>query len=269
MNGKYAEVEVYGRRYNLIRRRSHIMLVHVKADIAAIDAGYQQLLMSHGLSNTIASRASGLSGGRAEVQIFQAGEATKAACRHYRRGGLVRHFVAESFLGLPPFSFETTRSFRELEVLSYLLSKGVPVVRPLAAVARFRLLGLVYSASLVTQYEDGSENLLDLFKHSAPNSSVSDSLAADTSGGRLAYRAGRIAGRVLAAGVYHPDLHPGNLILTADDELKALDFDKAFIMHEPSGRRYGAALVERWRRSIVKHELPSVLSEQFEAGMLG
>ncbi|MDD2941926.1 MAG: lipopolysaccharide kinase InaA family protein [bacterium] len=254
MNGKYAEVDVYGRRYCLMRRQSQVMLVHVKADVQSIEAGYRQL--------SVKQTGSALAGGRGEVKIFQAGESMRAACRNYCRGGFVRHFVSESFIGLPPFSLESTRSFRELEVLSYLLSKGVPVVRPLAAVASFRSLGLVYSASLLTQYEEESDSLFNLFRYSAPGI-----VADETSGGRLAFRAGRLAGRILTAGVYHPDLHPGNLILTANDELKALDFDKAFIMHEPSGRRYAAALAERWRRSISKYNFPQLLAEQFEAGL--
>ena len=60
--------------------------------------------------------------------------------------------------------------------------------------------------------------------------------------------------------IFHVDLHPGNVLVGPGASVHLVDFDKA---GEFSGSREDLRdkYVFRWRRAVIKHRLPEVLSE--------
>lgn len=69
--------------------------------------------------------------------------------------------------------------------------------------------------------------------------------------------------RLVAAGIHHVDLHPGNVLIDDDNQVYLIDFDKAVPQAEP-----GPGLAERyrrrWHRAVEKHGLPGFLGEGFD-----
>lgn len=60
--------------------------------------------------------------------------------------------------------------------------------------------------------------------------------------------------------IYHLDLHPGNVLLCADGEAVVIDFDKANHF-EGSEVKLRERYLRRWRRAVLKHDLPPFLTE--------
>jgi 3-deoxy-D-manno-octulosonic acid kinase len=60
--------------------------------------------------------------------------------------------------------------------------------------------------------------------------------------------------------VCHVDLHPGNVLVSKDNRVSIVDFDKAYIFAGSSSALCDFYL-RRWRRAVIKHGLSPVLSE--------
>jgi 3-deoxy-D-manno-octulosonic acid kinase len=67
--------------------------------------------------------------------------------------------------------------------------------------------------------------------------------------------------------ILHVDLHPGNVLVDADGKVFLLDFDKA---QKVAGKRNKLRdyYLCRWRRAVIKYNLPEVLSEMFALTLL-
>ena len=74
---------------------------------------------------------------------------------------------------------------------------------------------------------------------------------------------------MLDAGVYHPDLHPGNVMIDPQGQAWLIDFDKAVLFSEPELGDRCIALGMRWRRSVRKHGLSESFCESFDRGLKG
>lgn len=66
--------------------------------------------------------------------------------------------------------------------------------------------------------------------------------------------------RLILAGIYHVDLHPGNVLIGQDLTVSIIDFDKARICKDAPNRLRDRYLC-RWRRAVIKHGLPDYLAE--------
>ncbi len=67
---------------------------------------------------------------------------------------------------------------------------------------------------------------------------------------------------LIDSGLYHVDLHPGNILVTDNDEIFIIDFHKARMSNGDKQKlhnKYSA----RWKRAIKKHGLPETLNEVF------
>ena len=208
--------------------------------------------------------------GRGEVAKISAGDINVIA-RRYRRGGLVARVNTDMFLRLPPWS--SFRMFAELRVLSALSLQNVKVPRPVGAIVQPMIkLGAaaVYRGLILTEEIPKVENLLLAAvqaREPATGSADSD-LAHCFSISDICARAGREARRCLDLGVFHPDLHPGNVLFDPAGAAFLIDFDRARLAYDrPLGAEWHRRTVARWNRSIEKHSLPAACRTAFTDGL--
>ena len=64
--------------------------------------------------------------------------------------------------------------------------------------------------------------------------------------------------------ILHVDLHPGNVVIDTSDKAHLVDFDKARIYHG-SEQKLINRYISRWKRAVVKHNLPDILLEMMES----
>jgi hypothetical protein len=145
--------------------------------------------------------------GRGEIKILSVDDAL-LACRKYIHGGLLRGLTGDIYL-------TKKRAAAELEVMMYLEEKGFPVVSPYGYITG-KIGCCVKSLYLLTFFAENEGDLLGLLR-SAPRK---ERLRAIKSLARLLFEMGRL-------GVYHPDLHLQNVLVTKSGSLLFLDFDKA------------------------------------------
>jgi 3-deoxy-D-manno-octulosonic acid kinase len=150
--------------------------------------------------------------------------------RPYRRGGAVR------WLGGTFFGFRQ-RPFREFWTLLAAWRCRLPVVEPVAAIVE-RGHGPWYRGWLVT-IEVGDAQPLTRWMRANPMATAVAPLAASL-------RA------IHAAGLSHPDLNLGNLLVREGPSFLFLDFDRARLGGRPLARRRRRAALRRLRRSARK-----------------
>lgn len=152
----------------------------------------------------------------------------------YRRGGMIGRFVEKSYL----FGrLETTRMWREFQLLREMRSMGLPVPRPVAARC-VRSSPLAYSGELITEKVADSKTLAE---------TLCEAPLDDETWTRL----GKLISRFHQRNVYHADLNANNILLTSTDQIYLIDFDKSEIRSRLRSRD-AAANVRRLRRSLLK-----------------
>lgn len=195
--------------------------------------------------------------GRGEILSLQYRDEITLVARQYRRGGVVRYFIGESFFRNPRSPLFALRPLRELLILSYLRQNGVAVPEPIGARIVYSYLCLRYKAQLFTQQIQASENLMTILKRN------------DERGEAYCYQAGLSAARIFSLGVSHPDLYPGN-VLIADGGVYIIDFDKAcFFDHRTTHLHYQELMLSRWSRSITKNLLSDRFRAAYQRGLCG
>lgn len=163
--------------------------------------------------------------------------------RPYRRGGALRSLLHDRYL-------QPVRARRELEVLHRLQMEGVPVVAPIAALAKKG--GAFWRLRLCTEWLSDA--------HTVPAF-----LAAYPERRRQAVEGvGLVLRLAFAAGLRHPDLHLDNVLCRpSGDKVRAVlvDLDRARIEGPMTDRARDDMLV-RMQRHLVRHRsrLPSVPS---------
>jgi 3-deoxy-D-manno-octulosonic acid kinase len=108
-----------------------------------------------------------------------------------------------------------SRCRNEADIMHALAEKGFPVVEVLCAISE--TLGLVKRLYLVTALLEGSEDLLDSLHKSGTRKRL-----------RLVKRFAELLWELEKAGIYHPDLHLNNVLVTPEGDLFFLDFDRAY-----------------------------------------
>ncbi|MDZ4858074.1 MAG: lipopolysaccharide kinase InaA family protein [Candidatus Hydrogenedentes bacterium] len=135
-------------------------------------------------------------------------KAGTAILREYRRGGAIQRLLPEGSI--------RNRPLQEWEVLHRLYEADFPVPEPLGVLWRRRI-GLVYGA--IATRELNATDLLSYLSTDAPSSSEYASILELT---------GTAIRRMHDLGVYHADLHVGNILVSRTvDRVFIIDFDRA------------------------------------------
>lgn len=194
-----------------------------------------------GSSNAAASLS-----GRGVIKFIDLPDIGAVAVKQYCRGGLLSMFIKDRYLNSNP-----PRPAVELGILQEAQSLGVNVPAPLG----FAIEGsLVYRAWLFTK---------EIPKHQ----SLSEIAVSDLS--RLPPLVDKLVSQVcilIGSGIQHVDLHPGNVVVSEDNRVFLLDFDKAK-KSKLEKKDLRDQYVWRWRRAVIKHKLPEQLSELFCLGL--
>lgn len=171
--------------------------------------------------------------GRGGVGLLQVG-GLELVVRPYRRGGALGRLLADRYSG-------PARARRELELLHGLREDGVPVVVPIAALARRHR--AFWRLRLCTERLAGALPL-PAFLAAAPHAR------------RHAVEAvGVVLRLAFAAGLVHPDLHPDNVLCRDHgDKVRAVlvDLDRARRRPAVTGRMRDDMLA-RMQRYVVRH----------------
>ncbi|MGH8282751.1 MAG: 3-deoxy-D-manno-octulosonic acid kinase [Gammaproteobacteria bacterium] len=190
----------------------------------------------------------GAAGGRGNTWIVAEGEEAWVL-RHYRRGGLVRHFSRDYYLWQ---GLENTRPWCEWKLLSELYREGLPVPQPVAAqVTRH---GPAYRGDLITLLIPDTRSLAARLK--------------DTSIEFLPWRKiGTCIRHFHNAGVYHADLNAHNILVDGRNDVYLVDFDRGEC--RPSSVRWQEANLKRLLRSLCKFAVPGFTEGHAWAALLG
>ena len=171
-------------------------------------------------------------GGRGGIRLRRLPDGTKAAVRHYWRGGLVAHLSADHYLRAP---LSQPRPWREWWILAQLHEMGLPVPRPIAA--RVRYSGITYRGDLATSLIPGCETLAQALEIRP-----------------LPYSTWALIGETIRQfhvwGADMPDLNAHNILLGSGRQVHILDFDRSRL--RPPEARWQQANLQRLRRSLHK-----------------
>lgn len=185
-------------------------------------------------------------GGRGSIKKINLEGFGSVVIKYNTRGGLIRLFVERTYVRVGK-----TCNRIEFEQLINASKIGVNVPEPVAFVTKGFLF---YRGWLILKEVKNSETLATV------------SLKDKARVGRLLNEITRQITILINSGLYHVDLHPGNILVTDNDQIFIIDFHKAHIFNGRKQKllnKYSA----RWKRSIKKHDLPEILYDIFEKRM--
>lgn len=145
--------------------------------------------------------------GRGEIKILAVNDKL-LACRKYIHGGLLREITGDAFPN-------EKRAAAELETMIFLEENSFPVVRPCGYITKNNL--CTKDLYFLTFFEENALDLLEFLKSARRK----ERLRAIKRLARLLFEMGKL-------GVYHPDLHLQNVLVTNATRLLFLDFDRAY-----------------------------------------
>ena len=185
-------------------------------------------------------------GGRTSVAIAQLEDVGSVVVKYYIRGGLLRHLVQRRYLKLGK-----TRCQIEYEVFHKVRSLGVGAPEPIAYASKG---SVFYRGWLVTRLIKRHQTLAEL--------SCTDQDRTRIAMDELIHHLSIL----IDNHILHIDLHPGNVLVDANNHTFLVDFDKACLCPGDKNRLRHQYLT-RWRRSVTKHGLPKVLCDTMSAAL--
>lgn len=210
---------------------------------ASLDLSENQLAKLVDLFNQVPGSADSILGGRGSICITDIDGMGPVAIKHYFRGGVIRHFNKQRYV-----KCGKTRSQIEYELLEKVIKIGIRAPEPLIYAYRGSPL---YRAWLVTRKIESHQTLAQL--------SISDiNHACKVMENMIEQLSLLINHQIL-----HVDLHPGNVVIDSNSNAVLVDFDKAH-MYQGSKTKLTRRYLKRWKRAVVKYNLPSVLWEMME-----
>lgn len=212
----------------------------------AWDLTDQQLKQLIKLFNTPTNTVDSILGGRSSVAIAQLEGVGSVVVKYYTRGGLLRYMVKRKYL-----KWGKTRCQLEYEVLQKVRRLGISAPEPIAYAFRG---GLFYRAWLVTKEIKHHQTLAEL-------SRADEKHAHDVMKEVIDQVSILINNNIL-----HVDLHPGNVLVDSGNRVFLVDFDKACLSRASKSKLQDYYL-SRWRRAVIKHGLPEMLSETLCVGL--
>jgi len=181
-----------------------------------------------------------LLGGRGLVSYARLASIGPVVIKHYKRGGALRYVNSRHYLRCGALRPET-----EFRLLSRVREFGLRAPEPVAFAEQGRLL---YKGWLLTKEIENQQTLAEI------------SLADEERLARVMRKFVAQVALLVQHRIYHVDLHPGNVLVDAEDNVYLLDFDKARLFKHSKNRLRDRYLC-RWRRAVIKHKLPEVASE--------
>lgn len=169
--------------------------------------------------------------------------------KSYHRGGVLRHVLPKGvFLG-----WGEERSEREFRALMTARSLGILAPKPVGTIVTQ---GLLRREWLIMEALPTHRTLASIAVEEEKSGDISAPLEH-----YLRMVAGYIE-RLVEVGILHVDLHPGNVVISDEGEVFLIDFDHAEVM-SCGPKLLRERYIRRWRRAVIKHELPEFLSEIF------
>lgn len=184
--------------------------------------------------------------GRSSVTISHLKGIGSVVVKHYTRGGFIRYFLKQRYL-----RWGQTRGETEFKILQKARQIGVSVPEPIAYAFKG---GLFYKGWLVSRKIEEQQTLAKL---ACDNEGRTDIVMENI----IEQIAILIDHRIL-----HVDLHPGNILIDHANRVFLIDFDKARITHK-NRKMLTERYINRWRRAVIKHQLPQMLIETLDAGL--
>jgi len=158
--------------------------------------------------------------------------------KHYRRGGVLGHFVRRTYL-----KWGITRCQVEYSHLKNARNSGISVPEPIACAYKGHLF---YQAWLITREITNQQSLASLSSQDEKRTEAAQKKLIDQIVNLIDNR------------IYHIDLHPGNVLVDSENRIFIIDFDKAHYYRKGKTnlqRKY----IQRWNRAVKKHKLPETL----------
>jgi tRNA A-37 threonylcarbamoyl transferase component Bud32 len=224
--------------YNYIEKKDYRLALIKGADLAIKD-GCEKIIKGEQAGVPASDRKKF---GRALVNIIDLKNGDRAILRHYYRGGLVRHFVKDIFLG-------GGRALKELYITEKARLGGVETVEILAAV-EYRVEWNFWQCSLITREIPDCQDLGEFMKNCqseepASQLSIITQLAA-------------IIRKTHGLNIFHADLQVKNILIqTRKEQTKIflIDFDKAKQFNKLTPVHRQQQLM-RLSRSMEKFSIP-------------
>jgi 3-deoxy-D-manno-octulosonic acid kinase len=145
--------------------------------------------------------------GRGTIKILSTNNGL-LACRKYIHGGLLRGITGDIF-------FNENRAANELEIMIFLETHGFPVVRPCGYITKNNF--LTKDLYLLTFFEENTRDFLEFMRLSPRKERL-----------HAVKNLALLFSEMAKLGIYHPDLHLQNVLVTQKRKLMFLDFDKAY-----------------------------------------
>ncbi|MCB0318760.1 MAG: hypothetical protein KDD56_08375 [Bdellovibrionales bacterium] len=185
-------------------------------------------------------------GGRSALIQGEVPGLGKVVVKHYSRGGLLRRFIKDFY-----FRIGKTRPEREYQLLKEVAQIGVLAPEPIAAIKKGSLLyqGWLAMKELPSQLSLADYCLENDADIEAPMHELTKQIDL-----------------LINNKIFHIDLHPGNAIVDQLGKVYVLDFDKAVTFLGDKNTLRDKYLC-RWRRAVIKHKLPEILSELLCIGL--
>lgn len=177
--------------------------------------------------------------GRQSVTMANIDGLGPVAVKHYARGGLVRHVNHSTYVNWP-----RPRSEKEFGWLATVRQIGLAAPRPIAFAFTSRFLGQCW---LVTAAIPRYRSLIRIIQqHDDRRYSIYEKLTLQIQ-------------TLIHSGIWHRDLHPGNVLVDEDGTPYIIDFDKARYLK--NRRLLTAKYIKRWTRAITKYHLSPELEQ--------
>ena len=157
----------------------------------------------------------------------------QALLKVYFRGGL----LAKLNKSLYVFSgYERSRALREFRLLQTMVKLGLPVPEPLGAYCEV-IAGIFCRQALLTRFLPATQTLAQRLQQQT---------LVDSSWQKI----GQTINKFHKNGIYHADLNANNILLTQQDQVFLVDFDKS--EQRPVAARWQQANLQRLERSLHK-----------------
>ncbi len=218
--------------------------------------------------------------GRGQVQIFTIkkghdGLMQEIILRKCLRGGFFRKILGDKFFNVPFLKRQSesffkiifnqlfpsivfNRPFAEIHILKFLYENGLAVPKPAFALFRVNTKKSFYNGFVATEKINDVENLLEVVHGDYDEKKLSV----------LAFLLGREAREMLELGVFHSDLHLGNVLVNQEkNTVYLIDFDKAFKFPREELFQYMLKTARRFAKSANKHKVSDYILAPFYEGL--